>query len=183
MPKGLKATSQQIVISFDVAQTNPNDTVSERIDLQLNALDNEVFVVTGVKMDLSPPDMELGGVGSSSRSRIQASLSKQDISSSSLGYGLGNPSVFANQDIEVHTYVSGTPPNLYAAASTVASDATDTPAHLEYVDIIATPDFYVNLLSANLNEVQGVEGKLYGYRARADASIYASLVQSELLSA
>lgn len=182
MPKGLKATSQQIVISFGVDQTNPNDTVSERIDLQLNALDNEVFVISGVKLDLDAPDFEIGGVGTSTKTRIRASLSKQDISTSGLGYTLANPSVFATQEHEVHTFVNGTPPDLYCAAIGTSSDATDTPAHIEYVDIIATPDFFVNLLSSNCNEAQGVTGKLYGYRARADASVYASLVQSELLS-
>lgn len=184
MPKGLKETSSQIVISFDVAQTNPNDAISERIDLQLNALDNEVFVITGVKLDVSPPDFVLtSSPGTAGRFRTEASLSKQDISSSVLGNGLGNPSVFAAQDIEVHTFVQGTAPDsLAAGVSTVMSDATDAPSHLEYIDIIATPDFYVNFTSVNQTGTQGVQGKLYGYRARADASIYASLVQSELLS-
>lgn len=184
MPKGLKQTSQQIVISFDASQTNPNDVVSERIDLQLNALDNEVFVITGCKLDVSPPDFTISGTpGVTSRFRCQASLSKQDISASALGTGLGNPSVFASQDIEIHTAVNGTAPeSLAAGVSTVASDHTDAPFEVEYLDIIATPDFYINFRSVNQTNAQGVEGKLYGYRARADASIYASLVQSELLS-
>lgn len=183
-PKGLKQTSQQIVIAFDVAQPNPNDSISERIDLQLNALDNEVFVVTGCKLDLSAPDFQISGAaGGSTRSRVEASLSKQDVSSSAAGTGLGNPSVFAAQDITVQTFTQvGSAGNDITGVSTIMSDSTDTPADLMYVDIIATPDFYVNLNSVALVNTQGVQGKLYGYRARADASIYASLVQSELLS-
>ena len=184
MPKGLKETSSQLVVSFDLSQANPNDTVSERIDLQLNALDNEVFVVTGVKLDVSPPDFQItSAAGGATRSRILASISKQDVSSSTLGFGLRNPSVIAAQDIVVQTFTqTGTSGNDITGVSTVMSDASDTPSQLEYLDIIATPDFFVNVTSSNLVDTQGVEGKLYGYRARADAATYAALVQSELLS-
>ena len=184
MPKGLKETSSQLVVSFDLSQQNPNDTVTERIDLQLNALDNEVFVVTGVKLDVSPPDFQITSVtGGSTRSRILASISKQDISASALGFGLRNPSVIAAQDIVVQSFTqTGVSGNDITGVSTVMSDASDTPSQLEYLDIIATPDFFVNVTSSNLTDTQGVEGKLYGYRARADAATYAALVQSELLS-
>ena len=57
MPKGLKETSSQIVVSFELAESAANTFTTERVDLQLNALDNEVFVVTGVKLDLDIPDV------------------------------------------------------------------------------------------------------------------------------
>jgi hypothetical protein len=57
------------------------------------------------------------------------------------------------------------------------------PANLDYIGIIATNDFYVQVEGANNLAVKGVDGKMYGYRARADAAIYAALVQSEALSA
>jgi len=53
---------------------------------------------------------------------------------------------------------------------------------LEYVDIIATPDFFVNVQGSDNIDAKSVQGKLYGFRARASSSVYASLVQSELLS-
>ena len=59
---------------------------------------------------------------------------------------------------------------------------TDAPFQVDYVDIIATPDFFVNISGVANIQAKSVAGKMYGYRARADASTYAALVQSELLS-
>ena len=57
------------------------------------------------------------------------------------------------------------------------------PAMLEYIGIIATNDFFVQVQGANNTNTKLAQGKMYGYRARADASVYAALVQSEVLSA
>jgi hypothetical protein len=75
----------------------------------------------------------------------------------------------------------GTEP--YAVTATFQENATDTPSQMEYIDIIATSSFYAAVIASNNTSNKTVTGKLYGYRARADASVYAALVQSELLSA
>jgi len=54
---------------------------------------------------------------------------------------------------------------------------------LAYLGIIATNDFHLNIQGTNNTAVLFANARLYGFRARADASIYAALVQSELLSA
>ena len=65
-----------------------------------------------------------------------------------------------------------------------SSQALETPpSTLEYIGIIATNDFFVQIEGQNTAQVNGVTGKLYGYRAIASADIYAALVQSEVLSA
>ena len=61
--------------------------------------------------------------------------------------------------------------------------AESPPATLEYIGIIATNDFFVQVQGTGNTGTKGMDGKLYGYRARADASIFAALVQSEVLSA
>jgi len=62
--------------------------------------------------------------------------------------------------------------------------ANESPASLlEYLGIIATNDFFVQVLGTNNAAAHDVTGKLYGYRAQASADIYAALVQSEVLSA
>jgi hypothetical protein len=62
--------------------------------------------------------------------------------------------------------------------------AQEAPATLlEYIGIIATNDFFVQLQGTANGNAKAVTGKLYGYRARADAEIYSALVQSEVLSA
>lgn len=181
MPKGLKSTSSQIVVSFSLNESNPNTFTTDRVDLQLNALDQEVFVVTGMKMDLETPDLVLGGIGTA-RTAVFASVSKQDISNAT-DLTLGNPSVIGTAQIitnEIVDNYGGAEASGYAVS--IIEDGTDTPSALEYLDVIATPDFFVNINGSSNQNAKSLSGKLYGYRARADAATYAALVQSELLS-
>lgn len=181
MPRGLKETSSQIVVSFSLTETAPNTLTSERIDLQLNALDQEVFVVTGMKLDLDTPDLVLGGVGTA-RTAVFASVSKQSLANAT-DLTLGNPSIIGTAQIitrEIVDNYGGAEASGYATS--IIEDGTDTPATLEYIDVIATPDFFVNINGSSNIAAKSCSGKLYGYRARADAATYAALVQSELLS-
>ena len=179
MPKGLKEASSPLVVSFSVAETAANTFTTERVDLQLNALDNEVFVVTGVKMDLEMIDI-LSGSGSI-RYGIFASVSKQDITGQA--NSLGNPSVIATANVQALTEIDVQPSgDNWGISLIMQENDTDAPQALEYLDIIATPDFFVNINGVSQQGAKSVAGKLYGYRARADAATYAALVQSELLS-
>lgn len=182
MPKGLTPTSEQIVVSFGLSEDNPNSINQERIDLQLNALDSEVFVVTGVKLDIDPCDVVINVAGIPTRTASFACLSKQDISASALGIVLANPSVFATASTIFQNDLAATATNDVSASYLYIENSVDTPSQLEYVDIIATPDFFVTIAGSGNNDAKGVQGKLYGYRAKASAATYASLVQSELLS-
>ena len=60
MPKGLKETSSIITIGAAVTESAANTFTSQQVDLQLNPLDNEVFVVYGVDLDLLDPNMIVG---------------------------------------------------------------------------------------------------------------------------
>ena len=53
---------------------------------------------------------------------------------------------------------------------------------LDYIGIIATNDFFLQIQGVNNAAPLGGSVKMYGYRARADAAVYAALVQSEVLS-
>jgi len=181
MPKGLKSTSSQIVVSFDLSESGPNTFTTSRVDLQLNALDSEVFVVTGMKLDLETPDMVLAGIGDS-RTAVFATLSKQDISKSA-SLGLGNPSVMGSSQIIVREHgITDVNNNVTQTCYAIIENDTDAPSHAEYIDIIATPDFFININGVSNLNAMSVSGKLYGYRAKADSATYAALVQSELLS-
>ena len=48
----LKKTSEVISVGFDITETAANTFTQERVDLQLSALDQEVFVVLAVDLDL-----------------------------------------------------------------------------------------------------------------------------------
>ena len=57
------------------------------------------------------------------------------------------------------------------------------PSTLDYIAIIATNDFFLQVEGLGNAGAKTLSGKLYGYRAVASADIYAALVQSEVLSA
>lgn len=179
MPKGLKETSSQIEVSFSLTESSSNTFTTSRVDLQLNALDNEVFVVTGVKMDLESPDMNLTGASQNVRASVQAALTKQEQTSLPT---LATSNCFATAK-ETLVYAEHAAGGMFtAAAAAFQENNNDTPSQLDYVDIIATPDFHVGIAGSANSGTKTVNGKLYGYRARADAAIYAALVQSEVLS-
>ncbi|GAH41448.1 unnamed protein product, partial [marine sediment metagenome] len=54
---------------------------------------------------------------------------------------------------------------------------------MDYLAIIATNDFFVAVEGSGNLGTAAMTGKLYGYRAIVDASTFAALTQSELLSA
>jgi hypothetical protein len=78
------------------------------------------------------------------------------------------------------------PPVQVLTYSVIESNAMDAPpATQDYLDIIATNDYFLNFhISDKYLPAQnvGINVRLYGYRAQASASVYAALVQSEMLS-
>ena len=57
MPKGLKETSSLIAIGASVTESAAGTFTTQKVDLQLNPLDNEVFVVYAVDIDLEAPEL------------------------------------------------------------------------------------------------------------------------------
>lgn len=170
MPTGLKQTSSVVAIGFDVTEPAANTFTQDSIDLNLSPLDREVFVVLAVNLDVSAPDAiaatntaTRGGLTTTSQtampllsdSNCLSRITSEIMSAGFVDGGVG----FQSQALE-------TPPST-----------------LEYIGIIATNDFFVQVQGANNANAKGMSGKLYGYRAVANADIYAALVQSEVLSA
>jgi hypothetical protein len=168
MPKGLKQTSSLIQISSDVVETAPNTFTVAQIDLQLNPLDNEVFVVQAMDLDLFAPDLIPA-------TTTNAALSVSSTSRATVG-GIDQPNVIAAKRITTQEAGGGAVTNEYVA--------TDTPAsNLDYIAIIATNDYFLNVEGTNNANTLAANVRVYGYRARAESSVYAALVQSEALSA
>jgi len=90
--------------------------------------------------------------------------------------GIGNTNVLAHTRVEIQDN------GVTAVRGEYTSDSAPATS-LEYLGIIATNDFYLNIIGNNNTGVLFGNARLYGYRARADAAIFSSLVQSELLSA
>lgn len=169
--KGLTATSSIIAISGGVAESAANTFTQEQIDLQLNPLDNEVFVVTAIDMNLTPPDYD----GARSTATL-GSLS----TTTRTGLGtLASASVLAEarDSIQVDE-VQGNPDGVAFSRMSGETPAADLP----YLAIIATNDFFAQVQGQDNQNAKGMTFRVWGYRARASASQYAALVQSEILS-
>jgi hypothetical protein len=169
MPKGLKQTSSTIVIGASVSESAANTFTQARIDLQLNPLDNEVFVVTAINLDVTNPDA-IAGVDTRQRGSL-STTSLTDVGNLAQSQVLAT----AQESIRAAGFVDG------GVGFTRISMETP-PAALDYVGIISTNDFFLQTLgTANLG-AGGMTCKVYGFRAKAEASTYAALVQSEVLS-
>ena len=168
--KGLTQTSSVVSIGFNATELGPNTFAQTSVDLNLSPLDREVFVVLAVNLDPFTPDSVAGTttlVASSLTTTSQTAV--QEISES-------NCLARSNTVIRMNAAsVDG------AAFSTIGIETP--PATLEFIGIIATNDFFVQIEGTDNLTPKQVNGKLYGFRARADASIFAALVQSEVLSA
>ncbi len=165
----LKQTSQPVAISFDLDESAPNTFTQTQVDLTLSPLDNEVFVVLAIDLDPTAPE-----VIANTRTSSNVCVTK---SSQTAFQDLGNTNTIAVSSRFIATSGADAPVGF-------EHTSIDTPrAELPYVDIIATNNFFVGILGGNNTLGMSVSGRLWGYRAKADASTYAALVQSEVLSA
>ena len=169
MPRGLKQSSSTIVIGARVIESGANTFTQGSVDLQLNPLDNEVFVVQAINLDVGSPDA-VAGVNTSTQGTLTTTsqASMPNLASTNV---LGK----AEKAIRAAGFAdSGAP---------FQENSMETPpAMLDYIGIIATNDFFLQIKGSNNTGAKTMSVKVYGYRATADASTYAALVQSEVLS-
>ena len=168
MPTGLKATSSNIDIGFGVTESAANTFTQGQVDLNLSPLDREVFVVLGVNLDPVAPEAVAG-----TDTDVRCSLTT---TSQTAVQQLNNSNCLATSVLNIRADAASLVP--------FSRTSSDTPiGNLDYIGIIATNDFFVQIKGTSNTVVKSVFGKMYGYRARASADIYAALVQSEVLSA
>ncbi len=171
MPKGLKQTSSVVSIGFGVDESAQNTFTQGQVDLNLSPLDREVFVVLAVNLDPFTPDLKAGG-----DTKVECSLTT---TSQTAVANLSNSNCLAASG----NFIKGDSDTSDVAVAFQSLGAETPPATLEYIGIIATNDFFIQVAGTGNSTAKGMDGKLYGYRAVADADIYAALVQSEVLSA
>lgn len=164
MPKGLKETSSVVAVSAGLIESAANTFTEGQVDLNLDPLNNEVFVVLAVDINPSPPDF-VAGTDTTTRCSVSTT------SRSALGT-IANSNVLAESRLDIKD-----------GRCTFTRLAGESPtAFLDYIGIIATNDFFIQLQGSNNTDAAFSNVRVWGYRARADASIYAALVQSEVLS-
>ena len=165
---GFKKTSDVIAVSFGLTESAANTFTTEELALQLDVLNNEIAVILAVDLNVDSPDM-IQGLNTSCRGALSATLPT------------AMPQLSDSNTIAV-------------AQEAIRSDATSAVAFqrnavetytgdIDYISIVATNNMFVSVLGANNAGGKGVRGRVWLYRARADAATYAALVQSEVLSA
>jgi hypothetical protein len=170
MPKGLKQTSSTIAIGFTAAETAPNTFEQTTVDLNMDPLNREVFVVLGLDLDVAEPDALAGA--------DTATITSVTTTSQTTLANIGNSNCLARKQHAIRAA------GFVDSGVGFVSAAIESPAsQLEYLGIIATNDFFVQVQGQNNATAKSMAGKLYGFRAQASADIYAALVQSEVLSA
>ena len=171
MTKGISVTSAIITISGSTNETVPNTLIEEQIPLSLDILNREVLLVYAVDMNVSSPDA-LAALNTSTT----ASLSTT--SRTTLGT-IANPNVLAAaaKSIKASGFVDG------GVSFWEVSPETPTSNALDYIGIISTNDFFVQVQGSQNVVVKGVQWRMWCARARVTADIYAALVQGEALSA
>ena len=167
---GFKKTSDTIAISFGIDETAANTYTQEQVELQLDVLNNEIFVVLAIDLNPAAPDA-LAGVDTTT-SMLLSSVSRTAIA------GLGQTNVLAVSERQIRAagFVDGGVGFSHFSGETPTGD-------VDYIGLIATNNFFVALKGTANAAAKSGSGRLWGYRARADASTYAALVQSEVLSA
>ena len=163
----LKKTSEIITISSAIDESAANTFTEKQVDLQLNPLDNEVFVVLAIDLNPSAPECVTG-----SNTEVRGSVS---VTSRTTVGSIANSNVLAEGSLAIRSDA--------ISAVGFSRMPTEAPlAQLDYIGIIATNDFFLQVLGTNNTTSKGMNARLWGYRAKADAATYAALTQSEILS-
>ncbi len=166
----MKKTSSTIAIGFSLTESAANTFTQSRVDLQLNPLDQEVFVVLAIDLDPAAPFNVLG-------TNTSTEMSVSTTSLSAMG-NINQSQVLANTKLDIRQ----DPGSTNGIGFTRASGDEPSASMLDYIGIIATNDFFVQIEGSGNTSARAGFGRMWGYRAKLDAAGYAALVQSEVLS-
>lgn len=169
---GFKKTSDVIAVSFSLTELAANTFIEHEVALQLDVLNNEIAVILAVDLDVQTPDAI-----SSTNTATRASLSST--TRTSVGtLGATNTLAVAADAIRAGAFGPGD------GGVAFSRGATETyQAGLDFIGLIATNNFFIQLIGENNANPKGVSGRVWLQRAKADSTTYAALVQSEVLSA
>ena len=163
-----KRTSEVITVSGRIEESAANTFTEQQINLSLDPLNNEVFVVLAIDAAPSMPDFT---PGTNSVDLFQLSSTSQTAIS-----GLENTNVLLRTERRLQSTGSGN--TIYSEQK----DAESVQAVVDYIAIIATDNMFAQIEGDGNTNVMAAAYRIWGYRAKADAATYAALVQSEVLS-
>lgn len=171
MTKGITVTSAIITISGQTTEAVPNTMFEEQVPLSLDVLNREVLLVYAIDMNPSIPDA-LAGLNTFTNCSLSTT------SRTTTG-GIQNTNVLgaAEKAIRAAGFVDG------GVAFQDVSPETPTANALDYIGIVSTNDFFVQVQGFQNVNPSSVDWRMWCARARVSADIYAALVQGEALSA
>lgn len=165
---GFKRTSDLIAISFGLTESAIDTFTQEEIALQLDVLNNEIFVVLAVDLNVEQPDYPLTPGNQPAKTTGAISSTRQT--------GMVR--------LDTTNCIATAEDMIFDNGGTFSTGAGETyPAGLDYLSLISTNNFFIMVQGDRNTSTKDMQGRVWGYRARADASTYAALVQSEVLSA
>jgi len=170
MTKGIQVTSAMITISGSVTENVANTFIQEQVPLSLDILNREVLLVYAIDINVNGPSA-VAGTNTDSMASL-STTSRSDIGNISMS----NVLAASHKSIRASGFLDG------GVGFEDRSPETPTASHLEYVGIVSTNDFFVQLLGTNNANPITTDGRLWCARAKVSADIYAALVQSETLS-
>ena len=171
MAKGISVTSSIMTISGNTSEAAPGVMAEEQVPLSLDVLNREVLLVYAIDLNPANPEAIVG-----TNTGVQASLSTT--TRTTIGT-IANTNVLgaAEKTIRADGYVDS------GVAFQDQSPETPTANALDYIGIVSTNDFFVQVQGQNNANVRDVDWRMWCARAKVTADIYAALVQSETLSA
>jgi len=171
MPKGVTVTSSIITISGRTVETAPGVLAEDTVALSLDILNREVLLVYAIDLNTALPD----AIAATDTS-IEASISST--TRATIGR-ISDVNVLGTAQLGIRAagFVDG------GVSFQEISPETPTSNALDYVGIIATNDFFVQVQGSGNVGVKSANWRMWCARAKVSADIYAALVQSEVLSA
>ena len=171
MVKGVTVTSSIITISGSVTELVPGTMVEEEVPLSLDILNREVLLVYAIDLNSSSPDAVAGA-----NTAVRSSLSST--SRTTVGT-IADTNVMGagRKSIRAAGFIDG------GVGFEDMSPETPTANALDYIGIISTNDFFVQVQGTNNVVVKFADWRIWCARAKVTADIYAALVQGETLSA
>jgi len=167
---GFKKTSELIAVSFGLSESAPGVFTQEEVALQLDVLNNEVAVILAIDLDVEAPDAI-----AATNTRVTGAVASTS-QTAMVGLAQTNCLAQARSAIRAAGFVDG--------GVSIERMSNSTPlGDLDYIGIIATNNFFAMVQGTGNLGVKNLSGRVWLYRARADSSTYAALVQSEVLSA
>ena len=151
---GFKKTSDTIAISFGLSELAANTFIQQEIQLQLDVLNNEIFVVVAADLDLTPPD--------ATAATDTATVSSICATSQTGVTNLSNSNCIATarDSIMARGFTDGGVSFSRAAESAY-------PGEVDYIALISTNNFFVQLAGLANTDPKSVTGRVWGYRARS----------------